>query len=118
MQPAPRRHPVGLVVEPLGEHLRKIPYRHGAEQLRMDLCHSIRAVRTYDRQIRHPDFALRCLLHQARTLNTALVARKTASKRIEQTTINFEDDLEVARQQDFEPLERPLFERFGKESVI
>ena len=80
-QPAPRRHAVGLVVEPLGKHLGKVLDRRGAQQLRVNRRHAVGAVRADDRQIGHANPPLRPLFDQAHAGRAALVARKPRRER-------------------------------------
>ena len=64
-EPAPRRHPVGLVAEPLGEGLREVADRRLTQKLGMDRRHAVGAVRSDNGEIRHPDALLLPLLDQA-----------------------------------------------------
>ena len=117
-QPAPRRHAVGLVVEALGEQLGQVPDRRRAQQLRMDRRDAVRAVRADDREVRHPDLPLGALLDEAHALDASLVAREARPDVVEEAAVDLEDDLEVARQQHREPVERPLLERLGQQRVV
>src|SRR5207245_550761 len=60
----------------------------------------------------------RSVIHQAGARDAALFAGEAVSHRIEQPAVDLEDDLEVAWQQDLEPLERPLLERLGQQRVV
>ena len=84
----------------------------------MDRGHPVRAVRAHDGEIRHADVLCGAFLDQARPRDAAFVSRKTAPHVIEQSAVDLEDDLEVARQQHLEPLERPFFEGFGQKRVV
>ena len=75
---------------------------------------TVRAVRADDRQIGHANFALGALLDEAYALDAAFISGKTRSDLIEQAAIDLEDHLEVTRQHDLEPCERPFLESFGQ----
>src|SRR5882724_5574674 len=55
---------------------------------------------------------------EARADHAAVVAGEAAPDRIEQSAVDLEDDLEVARQQRLEPRERPPFERLGQQRMV
>src|SRR5262249_26343646 len=50
--------------------------------------------------------------------DAALVAGEAVADGIEQSTVDLEDDLQMARQQQLEPREGPLFERLGQQRVV
>jgi hypothetical protein len=79
----------------------------------VDGSHSVGAVRTDDRQVCHPDPALRRLFYQACALNAALVSREPAPRRIEQAPVHLEDNFEMARQEGLEPIQWQFLERLG-----
>jgi len=60
----------------------------------------------------------RPLFDEACADHAAVVAGEAAPDRIEQSAVDFEDDLEVARQQRLEPRERPPFERLGQQRMF
>ena len=117
-QPAPRRDPVGLVAEALGEHLGQVLHRGRAQQRGVDRRHAVRAVRAHDGEVGHADVLDRPLLDQARAHHPALIPGKAAPDVIEQPAVDLEDDLQVARQQHLEPREGPLLERLGQQRVV
>ena len=117
-KPAPRRDTVGLVAKALGKHLRKIPDRPCAQELRVDRRHAIGAVRADDREVGHAHLSLCALFHKAHALDTPFVPGKAGSHGIEEASVDLEDDLEVARQELLEPCDRPFLEGFGKERVV
>ena len=79
---------------------------------------AVRAVRADDGEVRHPDLALAALLDEADAPDAALVAREAGPHLIEQPAVDLEDDLEVPRQQQLEPGERPLLQRLGQQRVV
>ena len=117
-QPAPRGHAVGLVVEALGEHLGEVPDGHRAQQLGMDGGDAVGAVRADDGEIGHPDLALAALLDEAHARDPALVAGKARPHLLEEAAVDLEDDLEVPRQQQLEPAQRPLLQGLGQQRVV
>ena len=50
--------------------------------------------------------------------NPSLVAGETGSDLIKQAAIDLKDDLQMTRQHDLEPCERPFLKRFGQKCVI
>ena len=118
-QPAPRRDPVGLVVETLGEHLREILDGHRAQQLRVNGGHAVGAVRADDRQVGHADLCAGRLLHQAHALHAALVAREAASgPRSSRRRLISKMISRCRGSKQFEPGERPFLQRLGKQRVV
>ena len=57
-------------------------------------------------------------LDQAHPFNARQVVREMLSHVVEQPAINLIDDLEVPRQQGFEPAHRPTFQCLGQQGVI
>src|SRR3954453_13930558 len=84
----------------------------------MDSCDTIRAVRTDDGQIGHPNFAPGVLVHQAHSLKAPVIARKTLANLMEQPPIYFIDNLEMPGKYNFEPREGPFFQCLGQQRVI
>ena len=117
-QPAARRDAVGLVAEAFGKHFSEIFDRRCAQQPRVNRRDTVGAVRADDRQVGHANLALGAFLDEAHALDASLVAGKTMPNLIEQTAIDLEDDLQMTRQHDLEPCERPFFESFGQQRVI
>ena len=60
----------------------------------------------------------RPLFDKAHALNPVFVARKPPANIAQKAAIDFIDDLELPGQHLFKPRHRPLFERFGQQSVI
>ena len=112
-EPAPRRHAVGLVVEALRVHLGQVLDRHRAQQAGMDGGDAVRAVRADDREIGHPDLALGPLLDEVHALDAPLIGREAGPHLLEEPAVDLEDDLQLTRQQQLEPLERPLLQASG-----
>ena len=117
-QPAPGRHAVGLVVEPLGEHRREVGDGLRPEQFRVDGRHAVRAVRPDDRQVRHPDLAGRRLLDQAHPGDPRLVAGMRRPDGVQEAPVDLVDDLQVPGQEGLEQLDRPLLQGLGQERVV
>ena len=117
-QPAARCDAVGLVVETLGEHLGQVLDGRGAQQLGVNGRHAVGAVRADNGQVGHADLALRTLLDEADVLDTAGVAGETLPHRLEQAAVDLQDDLEVTRQQQLEPRQRPFLQGFGQQRVV
>ena len=89
-----------------------------AQQLGMDRGHAIGAVRADDGQVGHANVLGRALLDQAHARDTALVTDEAGPNVVEQTAVDLEDDLQVARQHHFEPRQRPFLQGFGQQRVI
>src|SRR5262245_734606 len=60
----------------------------------------------------------RALLDQAHALDAALVAGEAAPHVVEQSTVDLEDDLQMARQEQLERRDGPLFESLGQQRVV
>ena len=117
-EPAPRRHSVGLVVEALRESLREVFDRRLAQELGMDRGHPIGAVGADNREVGHADVLGLALLDQAGSRHASRVGRVASANVVEQPPVDLEDDLELARNQKFHPVDRPALERLGKERVV
>src|SRR6185295_13646656 len=88
------------------------------QQLRMNRCYSVSAVRAHHRYMRHSHF-LRCsLLKQTYARNASLVPREALTNRLEKTVVDLEKNFQLAWQHGFEPWQRPLLESFGEQSMI
>src|SRR3954447_24405399 len=84
----------------------------------MDGGNAIGAMRTDDREVRHADLSFDTLLDQADDLNTPVLAREARLNIVDEAAVDLVNNLEVARQHDLEPGERPLLERLGKERMV
>ena len=118
-QPAPRRDAVGLVVEPLGEHLGQVLDRRLAQQLGVDRGDAVGAVRADDRQVGHADLALAApsSIRLIRSMRPSSPGKRCAHV-VEEAAVDLVDDLQVARQQHLEPAQRPFFQRLGQQRVV
>ena len=111
-QPAPRRHAVGLVVEPLRKHVGQILDRRLSQEFGVDRRNPVGAVRPDNGHVRHAYPAPAILLDEAHPADAPVISWKAAPDVVEKAAIDLVDDLEVARQQQFEPGKRPFFEGF------
>src|SRR6516165_6645655 len=84
----------------------------------MNLGYTVGAVRAYDSEVGHTNVLGRVFLDQAHPADTIFIARKTSSDFIEQTPIDFEDDLQMTRQQSLEPGHGPFLQGLGQQRVI
>src|SRR5262249_18020026 len=88
-EPAARSDAVRLVVEALGEGVRKVPHGHRAQQRGVDRRHAVRAVRANDGEVGHTHMLRRAFLDQARTGDAAAVPREAApAKRRRTSSVN------------------------------
>ena len=117
-QPSSQRYPIRLVVETLGKHFGQILDRRGPQQPRVNRGDPVRAVRADDRQVRHPNLVFRTLLDQTEAGNALLVARIASPGIVEKAPIDFENDLQMSRQQLLKVVERPSFESLGQQRVV
>jgi hypothetical protein len=111
-QPAPWRYAVGLVIETLRKKLSQFFYRRCSQQLRMNSSHPIGAMRSYDCQVRHADLSLAALFDQTDPLDAFSVVGISAPNIIQQTPIDLQYDLQVAREHRRKPFERPFLQGF------
>src|SRR5206468_11520000 len=65
-----------------------------------------------------PDLAPGVLVHQAHSLKASIISRKTLANLMKEAAIHFVDNLKMPWKYDFEPRERPFFQRFGQQRVI
>src|SRR5439155_20904266 len=79
---------------------------------------TVSAMRADDRQIRHAKLALRAFLDEADALDASLVAEEAVPNRIEEAPVDLQDNLQLTRQHDLKPCERPFLQSFGEQSVI
>src|SRR5271157_1901828 len=84
----------------------------------MNPRHTVRAVGTYDRQMRHANLLGGALFDEAHALNTAFICWKHTANIAQETSIDFVDNLELPWQQIFEPCHRPLLEGLGQQCVV
>src|SRR5262249_15617541 len=111
-QPAPRCDAVGLVVKALGKHLGQVFNGGRAKQFGVDCGGAVGTVRSDDRQVGHAHVFFWSFLDQADSSDASLVAGETGPNVVEQTAIDFKNDLEVTRYQPLKPLDWPFLERF------
>lgn len=84
----------------------------------MTLRHAIGAVRADNGEIRHPHGFYRSLFDQSHALDAALVARKARPYLRDKTSIDFVDNVKVARHRQFEQFHRPAVERFRQQRMV
>jgi hypothetical protein len=118
LEPASRRDPIGLVVEALGKYLCEIFDRRLAQKLRVDRGHSVGAVRSDDRHVRHADVVRVTLLNEAHARGASGIIRIPRANVVKQPAVDLEDDLELARNKEAHPVDRPTLKRLGKQGVI
>ena len=118
LEPPSRRDPVGLVVETLGKDLGEIFDRCLAQKLGMDRRHAVGAVGSDDRHMGHADVLRLTLLNEAHASCAFGVMRMMRVNVVEKPAIDLEDDLELARNEEAHPIDRPTLQRLGKQSVV
>ena len=88
------------------------------EQLRMQRGHSIGAVRTDDREIRHADLTAGTFLDQAHATDARFIAGKPDANIVEEAPVDFVNDFQIARQHVFKPRHGPFLQRLGQQRVV
>src|SRR4051794_5072785 len=78
----------------------------------------VRAVRAYDGQIGHPNLSGRTLLHKAHTLDAAFISGKLVPDIVQESAIDFIDDLKLPGQRDLEPRQWPLLKCLREQRVV
>ena len=118
-QPAPRRDAVGLVVEPLGEHLGEVG-EHAAcaagpsgSPRRRWCCACRRSPGSPSAPCAPASSSIR-LIRATRSV-VAGIARADV---VQEAPVDLVDDLEVPRQEQLEELDRPLLQRLGQQRVV
>ena len=117
-EPAPGRHAVGLVVEPLGEDLGEVGDDGRPQQPRVDLGHAVGAVRADDRQVGHADPLFGPLGDQADTRDAAGIVGVAGANVVQEAAVDLVDDLEETGHDHLEEADRPGFERLGHQRVV
>ena len=84
----------------------------------MDRRHAVGAVRGDNGQIGHPDVLLLPLLDQADPGEAPLVAGKAGANVVHEPPVDLVDDLEMTRNEELHPFDRPALERLGQQSMI
>src|SRR5215475_13048881 len=84
----------------------------------MDSGNAVGAVRPDDGEVGHAAPALVALLDEADAPHAAVVAGEALANFIEETLVYLQDDFEVARRQNLEPLQRPFLQGFGQQRVV
>src|SRR5262249_19882903 len=100
------------------EQLCQLFNRDGPQQSGVNGGDTVRAMRAYDGQVGHANFALVAFLNEAGVGDASRVPWEPCADNLEQTLIDFIDDLEVPRQKSFEPTDRPFLECFGEERMV
>ena len=80
----------------------------------MDRGHAVGAVGADNREVGHADVLRLALLDQADARHAPRVAGKAGANVVEQPAVDLEDDLELARNEQSHPVDRPALERLGK----
>ena len=113
--PPPRRHAVGHVDDALGVDRVEIVKHRLLEELGVQRGNAVDGMAADAREVRHPDRLVSRLVDDRKTPNQRVVARAPAPHVIEETLVDLEDDLQVARQQRGKQRQRPLLQRLGQE---
>src|SRR5208337_4811073 len=80
--------------------------------------HAVGAVGADDRQVRHADVLYLSFLDQARSSRAPAVAGEARANVVEQPAVDLEDDLELARNEELHPFDRPALQRLGQKSMV
>jgi tetratricopeptide (TPR) repeat protein len=116
--PAARGDAVRFIVKSLGKHGREIRDHPPFEQLRMQCGHPVGAVRPDDGEMRHADSFWRAFFDQAHACGTCGVVREPRPHDVQEAAVDLVDDVQLPRQEQLEPRQGPLLERFGQQRVI
>src|SRR5687768_12234463 len=84
----------------------------------MDGRDAVRAMRTRDGEIGHAHLPFWAFLEETYTLQPSFVAGKVRAHVFEQAPIDFMDDLEMSRQKNAEPFDRPFLQSLGQQRVV
>ena len=117
-EPAARRDAVCLVVEFFGGYLIEVAQHALFEKLRVQLRHTVYAVRAHDRQIRHSDHLRRGLLDNRKQRELVRFFAIEAFHIFKPARVDFVNYLQVPWQKLFKERNRPLFERLGQKRVV
>jgi hypothetical protein len=93
---------------------------HGrsAQQIGVNGCHAVGAVRADDREIGHSDLASSAFFDQAHFLDAPVVGMEAVPDIREQAAVDFADDFQVTRNHDLKPRQRPFLQRLGQQGVV
>ena len=114
---AARRDAVGDVRELAGEELVEVGQHLVAQQLGVQLRDAVDLRAGDGREVGHPHRAVRVLADDRHGADAQLVVAEALAHREEELVVDAVDDLEVARKQPSEQVDRPHFERLGKKRV-
>ena len=84
----------------------------------MDRGHAVRAVGPNDRYVRHADVLRLTLFNEAHPSDAPGVIGMMGANVVEKPAVDLEDDLELARDEETHPIDRPTLQRFGKQSMV
>ena len=116
--PAPRRHAVGLVAELLRPERVKVAQHVLLEELRVQLGDAVDGVASDRREVCHAHVAPAALVDERQAGDARVVAQESDARLVEEAGVDLVDDLEVARQQLGEELQRPALKRLGEQRVV
>src|SRR4029453_17765012 len=66
----------------------------------------------------HPDLLWASFFYEAHSRHPTVVAREARTHRLQEAPVDFVDDLQLSRQEHFEPRQWPLLERLRQQRVI
>src|SRR5580704_14089919 len=117
-KPPSRGHAVGDVEKFVGVQLVKVMQNGLLQQLAMQGSDAIDGVRADGGKVGHAHVLLALLVNQRESRNSSFIVRKPLTKLAQEAGINFEDDLQVPRQQLRKQRQRPFLKRLRQQGVI
>ena len=117
-QPAARRDAVRDVHELLRPELVEILEERFLENLRVELGDAVDGGAGHKAHVGHADVALAVLVDERHSLQALDVAGIHRGNLLEETPVDFVDDLQVAREDALHHRDGPLFERLGEDGVV
>ncbi len=117
-QPAARRDAVGAIDQARGEQAIEVGEDGFAQQLRMQLRHTVDLVAGQHRQIGHAHASAVALVDQRDPLQEFDVAAVVAPDLVQEQFIDIENDLHVARQHALQHGHRPGLQSLRHQGVV
>ena len=117
-QPATRRHAVGDVAEASRENLRKISKQRLHHQVGVQLGNAVNLVAHHHRQPCHTHTTAVRFIDNRRPPQQSGIVRILFLQRLQEVVVDFKDDLQMARQNFAQHIDRPGLQRFAHQGVV
>src|SRR5262249_25498450 len=118
LEPTARGHAVCLIAEPLRQHLGKVLQDGDPQQVGMNPRYAVGAVTSDHGEVGHAHLPHWFLLDETHAPDAIALFWVTTPDVVEEAAIDLIDDLQMARYQHLEQLDRPLLQRLWEQGVV